>query len=207
MGVISMKKFVGILIAFLGGVLGLTALLGFSVDRALLLSAIQAPIFETSLQILLESHRIIFSFISFDAMFFIIICTMIAFGRHTVHIGFTIMMVALLAGISAWPHGTPFMLVTIFGGHWIAVSEMELLAAKKRKQHISSQGNTPDHADAQGRQSYRADVPERELQRNGSRKHADAPGSHANYSLNGNSSTREQAPKKSIRKFLRRFFH
>ena len=200
---ISMKKFVGILIAFLGGILGLTAVLGFSIDRTLLLSAIQAPIFETSLQILLDSHRAIFTFVSFGTIFFIIICTMIAFGRHTAHIGFTIMMVAMLAGISAWPHGTPFMLIVIFGAHWIAVSEIELLAAKKRKRHADAQDSTPRHADAQGRKLRRTEAQDRKSHSGDSQTHTDAPDSHTDHSPDSSLSKRD----KGLRKFLRRFFH
>lgn len=119
-----MRRFIGILIVFVGGVLALTALLGFSIDEKGLLVAVQAPAFEPALNVLLESHHTIFTIASFALVFFILICSVIALAKGSTHMGFTIMVAALCAGFSAWPHGTPFMLIVIFGAHWIAVAEM-----------------------------------------------------------------------------------
>lgn len=145
---LSVKRFVGVLIVFLGGMLGIAALLGFAVDGDALLKAIQAPIFETSLQALLKSHKFIFTVINFVLFFFIVVCAMIAFGRRTTYMGFTIMCAALCAGFSSWPQGTPFMLIVIFGAHWIAVAEMQLLAQERDTQQGGDspprQGDPPD---------------------------------------------------------------
>lgn len=118
-----MRKFVGVLIVFAGGLLGLTALLGFTIDQGVLLSAIQAPVFESSLRVLLDSHSTLFTIASFALVFFILVCSTIAISKGTTHMGFTIMVASLLAGISAWPRGTAFMLIAMFGAHWIAMAE------------------------------------------------------------------------------------
>lgn len=125
-----MGKFIGIVIAFTGAVLGLTALVGFSVDKVALLSAVQAPAFEPALRVLLDSHRVVFTICSFGLVFFILICSVISFGKGTTHMGFTIMVTALLAGFAAWPHGTPFMLIVMFGAHWIVLSELSVGRSK-----------------------------------------------------------------------------
>lgn len=126
-----MKRFIGILIVFVGGVLALTALLGFAIDESGLLASIQAPAFEPALSALLESYNTVFTALSFALVFFILVCSVIALAKGSTHMGFTIMIAALFAGFSAWPHGTPFMLIVIFGAHWIAVAEMQASAVAR----------------------------------------------------------------------------
>ena len=88
------------------------------------MAAVQAPVFEPALRALLDTNRIVFTVASFVLVFFVLICTVIAFGKGTTHMGFMIMVSALLAGFTSWPRGTPFMLIVMLGAHWIALSEM-----------------------------------------------------------------------------------
>lgn len=133
-----MRRFVGILIVFAGGVLALTALLGFSIDEQSLLNTIYAPAFEPALLVLLDSHRALFSIFSFAAVSFILMCSVVALAKGSTHMGFTIMITALCAGLSSWPRGTPFMLIVIFGAHWISVAEMRTHnnALKRKKSAV-----------------------------------------------------------------------
>ena len=143
---IAVRRYIGILVVAIGSLLGLAALIGVSFDGNALLTTITAPIFEDVLTGLLVTNGTVFRIAGFVFTILILLSALVGFSRQRSQVGIVIMVSALAAGITGWPHLTPFMLIVMIGAHWITVSDY-------LSHHTHSEARSQESAEKSGASS------------------------------------------------------
>lgn len=128
-----------------GSALALIALIDIKIDDAALLSAIDASIFDASVQSLLGQKNIRFTILSYMLIIFMFASAIYAFNKTTKRMGFAIVCYALVCGFTAWPSGSPFMLIVLWGAHWITLSELSAQDKEGDSDQQSTDGQRTDN--------------------------------------------------------------
>ena len=114
------------MIALLGGILTLGALLGFRYDAAAIHQLVEAPAFQSIMERLLITQRGLFQIISYVFTVLIVLTPLLSLSRKGGSFGSVIFCLAILNGLCGWPITTPFMLIVLAGAHLIIVGDREI---------------------------------------------------------------------------------
>ncbi len=141
------RRTIGLLIALLGGILTLGALLGFRYDAAAIHQIVEAPAFQSILRRLLIDQRGLFQIISYVLTVLIVITPLLTLSRKGGSLGSVVFTLAVLNGLCGWPIATPFMLIVLVGAHLIIVGDREIKLRALSVSTSAGHQNTKPSAD------------------------------------------------------------